>query len=262
MTTVIGSIRLALVIGAAALLGACGNHAASSNGQAASTTQPSLGSATSPEAVQQAAAAAKAASLPQPDWSTPDSAYVPITKGTQLMFLYSAFSGLPPDYDKMAQAFSNDYASTSDVFKKQTLLTALRPKLDAGITDARQHPYVIWTIGRYDASLSHYEMAQHAFALNANILQQGGSGYMSDASAYNIAFTNGTQFLQLHVTDEATAHAIENIVSGSQSFGGLKIYAFVQSTDDTSSPTVEAMITKVELLGPQGNVLFTQTAKH
>lgn len=115
---------LLVIASVAALLSACSSHLALSANSASDSANAnaSLSNAVSPEAVQQAAKAAKAASLPQPDWNTPDGAYVPVTKGSQLMFLYAASSGMPPDYDNMASAISQDYSMTSDQFKKHDML--------------------------------------------------------------------------------------------------------------------------------------------
>jgi hypothetical protein len=227
---------------------------------APSNANPSLSNAVSPEAVQEAAKAAKADSLPQPDWNTPDSAYVPVTKGSQLMFLYAAFSGMPADYDKMASAISQDYNMTSDQFKKHDMLAALKPKIDAGIADAKAHPYIIIT--EDNPNLGHYDFQRKAFPVGSALFQSGGYERFFDAGAnYTLSVTNGQTFQQLNVPNENLAKTIEAQVSH---YGNFKerIYAFVQGTDDSSGPMINAEITKVELLDSRGQVLLQQAASH
>jgi hypothetical protein len=115
---------------------------------------------------------AKASSLPQPNWSTPDSAYVEITKGSQVMFLDAAFSGMPPNYDKMAQVFSSAYRMENDAFKKHDLLAAIQPKLDAGIAEAKAHPYITWTDGN-SLQLAAYDFGTHSFPDNSALFTGG-----------------------------------------------------------------------------------------
>lgn len=257
-------LSLSLLLSSAVIvLGACSSHPAPSTNAAPDSAgaNASLTNAVSPEAVQQAAKAAKAASLSQPDWNTPDGAYVPISKGTQLMYLYAAFSGMPPDYDKMAATISQDYSMTSDQFKKHDMLAALKPKIDAGIADAKAHPYIVFTDG--NPNLGHYDFQRKAFPVGSALFQSGGYERFFDANAanYMLSVTNGHPFQQINVADENLAKTIEAQVS---QYGNFKerIYAFVQGTDDSSGPMVNAEITKVELLDPRGQVLLQQTAAH
>ena len=258
----------ATAFAAALLLGACSKSAPTASAPAGS--QPSLSNALSPAAVEQAAKAAKASNLPQPDLSTPDSAYVDLTKGNQVMFLDAAFSGLPANYDRMAQAYSSDYRSTSDTFKKHDLLVALQPKIEAAIADAKAHPYITWNDEAPFSTMSrigHYDFNQKTFADNSIIFLQGGYISFSDNSGYNLAVTNGPAFQQIHVADEAKAREIEDLVGKGDQFGKgqalrVKIYAFVQTTDDSGIPTPQAMITKVQLLDSHGQVLLEQSAPH
>lgn len=262
-------LSLLLVISSAtALLSACSNHPVPSANSASDSANAnaSLSNAISPEAVQQASKAAKVASLPQPDWNTPDSAYVPISKSTQLTYLYAAFSGMPPDYDKIASAISQDYSMTSDQFKKHDMLAALKPKIDAGIADAKAHPYIIITD---DPQLGHYDFQRKAFPVGSALFQAGGYEQIVDTSGpvihlvggERLSVDNGQPFQQLNVPDENLAKTIEAQVS---QYGNFKerIYAFVQGTDDSSGPTVNTEITKVELLDQRGQALLQQTATH
>lgn len=235
-------------------LGACSKSSPSSSGK---TPAPSLNSALSPSAVRKAAKQAKADSLPQPDPNTPDSAYVHVTKGNQVMFMYAAFSGLPVDYDTLMQSYSNAYRMTSDAFKKHDLLGALKPKVDAAIADAKAHPYITWTDD--SPQIEHYDFSQKSFQVGSALFQQGGYLTFFDNPGYVLAVTNGDAFRQLHVADQGKARAIEAMVGKYPSMK-LKVFAFVQSTDDSSTPTVQARITKVQLVDAHGQVLLQQKA--
>lgn len=251
------AIKTLALLTAVIFLSACSKSAPSSDSSSNTKSQPSLSNALSPAAVQQAAQTAKTASLPQPDYSTPDNAYVSIDKGNQLMFLYAAFSGLPADYDTMAQAFSNEYRATSDAFRKHDLLAALQPKLNAEITDAKAHPYI--TLLDDSPQLAHYDLTQKSFHVSSAEFLQGGYFRYYDNNGYILAFTNGQAFQQLHVTDDVKARTIEAMIDRYPS-PHLKIFAFVQTTDGSGTPTVQATITRVQLLDSHGQVLFEQAA--
>ena len=234
-----------------------------------SAPAPSVSSVLSPYAVQQtkekfekdakvAAALAKQASLPTPDPNTPDSSYLPINNADQLMFLYAANSGLPADYQSMAENFSEDYRNIRDTFRKRDLLTALTPKLDDKIADAKAHPYLLWT----DSSpgLDHYDFNRKGFAVNTALLSGSGFGYISNMYGRNhqIAFSNGEDFQFLPVADETTAREIESMIGNYNAHLELKIFAFAQSTDDNQH-AVLAKITRIQLVG-KGNRMLAEHA--
>lgn len=258
---------IALSICSALLVVGCSN---SGDQAGRSSPTPSISSAISPYAVQQAkekvekdakvaAELAKQASLPTPDRNTPDSTYLPINNAEQLMFLYAANSGLPADYQSMAENFSEDYRNSTDTFRKRDLLAAITPKLDAKIVDAKAHPYLLWT----DSSpqLDHYDFNRKGFAVNTALLSGRGFGYISSMYGRNhqIAFSNGEDFQFLPVADETTAREIESMIGKYNVHLELKIFAFAQSTDDNQH-AVLAMITKVQLVGKNDRILAEQVA--
>ncbi|EIM04444.1 MULTISPECIES: DUF4852 domain-containing protein [Gammaproteobacteria] len=249
------TIQSTALVAAMFVLAACSGK---QNDSAAPATKPAVSDLLSPAVLQKAAAQAKQNSLPKPDYITPDSAYVEITKGNQLMFLYAAFSGLPPDYDKMASAFSSEFRNTSDEFKKHDLMAAIKPKLDAEIANAKAHPYVLLTDD--NPGLSHYDFDKKSFQIGTAEFQSGGYFRYYDNGNYVITLTNGEAFQQLPVADEAKAKTIESLVSKYQSIH-MKIFAFVQSTDDSGTPTVQATITKIQLLDSHGQVLLEVAGK-
>lgn len=244
-------MKIAATAMAATLLAACSKSAPNT------ASQPTLSGALAPAAVQQAAQAAKSQSMPQPDWSKPDSAYVEITKGTQVMFLDAAFSGMPPNYDKMAQVYSSAYRMETDAFKKRDLLAAIRPKLDAGIADAKSHPYIMWTDNT--PQLGNYDFGTHSFPDNSALFASTGYMSFSDAYGYNLSVTNGSAFQRFVVPDEAKARRIESL-RGQWMALRFRVFAFVQGTDESQTPTVQAVITKAQILDKNGQVLFEQVA--
>lgn len=208
---------------------------------------------------QQAQQQANTGSLPQANFNTPDTAYVVLTDGSQLMYLYAAFSGMPPDYDKMASMMSQDYRAASDEFKKHDMLVALKPKIDAGIADAKAHPY--FTFISSNPQIGHYDFQRKAFPLRTGLFQPNGSVPFPGPYPYELMVTNGQVFQQLNVPDESLAKIVEALVSRNENFT-LRIYAFAQGTDDSNSPMVEAQVTKVELIGSNGQALLQVVAPH
>lgn len=268
MLRVCSILTIAVVAG---LLGACSSHPGAT-GSASPTTSSSMlqkldafthpqssSAATAPDASQPGAAAA--ANLAQPDWNTPTTAYVPVTSGNQLMFLYTGMSGLPPDWDTLAGHYSNDYAQTNDAFRKHDLMAALQPQMQAAVANAKAHPYIVWDAG--DPQLSPYDFTRKGFPIGNNELDPSSQLYVSDNSDYHLAFTNGNQFQFMPVADETVAKQIEQMRAAGRWNDPIKlrVFAFAQSADP-STDTVKAVITEVQLIGPHGNTLYTQAAKH
>ena len=233
------------------LLSGCSKSGKSDN-QAAnqpSTDKPSLSAALSPQGVKAAAIAA----LPQANPNTPLDQYTPLTSGNQLMFLYYGLSSMPVDYEKIAQKYSQEYRSTSDVFKQKDILNALKPRIDAEIAQAKNNRYFMM---RGDANLSNYDFNAEDFPNNDALLSSGGYGYFYDNNGYHYSFTNGADFKMLKVADEAKARQIEGMVN---KYPSMKIvyYAYAQDIDPNSM-TVKAQIVKVKLLDASGNELYAQ----
>jgi len=248
--------HLTLALAAALSLAACSGQKDQS-APAATADKASVSDALSPAAIQKAAEAAKAATLPQPDANTPDASYVKITSGNQLMFLYAAYSGLPPDFASMANAYSREYRGTNDSFRKHDLLVAIQPKLEAEIANAKAHPYVIWDTD--SPNLNHYDFDRKGFVSDSGYLDEGGYGYFYDNSDYKLGFSNGSDFKFLSVTDDTLARRVESLV-GKYNSMSLRIFGFVQTTDGSNTNLVKALITKVQVLDNKGNLLFEKKA--
>lgn len=253
------SMRLLPALIAALVLGACSSgHAPGMPAGSSNAPQATDGSHASPQGGAQAATSnALPSNLPRPDGNMPDSSYVTVTSGNQLMFLYTALSGLPPDWDAMARNYSSDYARANDAFRKHDLLSALKPRMQAAIADAKAHPYIIWNAG--DPGLSAYDFTRKGFPVGTGQIDPSGYVYVSDNSSYHLGFTNGSSFQFLPVPDENVAKRIEQL-RASYTNMSLRVFAFAQSADP-SNDTVKAVITKVQLLGPHNELLLEEKAK-
>ncbi len=236
---------LALALFLAGSLAACSKH----GDQPASPAQskaPVLG-------VQQAAPA----ELEQPNPLVSASSYIPITSGNQLMFLYYALSKMPPDFESMAMSFSQDYRNTNDAFKKNDIMSALKPQMLAAIEAAKSQRYGIWTLDY--VPVGHYDFNKKSFFLNSPFLTGNGTGYYRDNSSYQVNLKNGDAFNAMPVADENVAKQIEALVSRGQGFT-VKIYFFAQSAD-LSQHYVNAVATRVDLIDRGGNILASNPAK-
>jgi len=226
---------LPALLAIAVLLSACGK------------TETATPAASAPVAANVADMAAKAqvkaaaASLPQADAATPTSSYVDITSGHQLMYSYLALSGVPPDYAAVAQRISREYAGSNDAFRKQEVLDALKPQIDAKVNEAKAKRYLRYQINGQGA-LSPYAMDKAAFP--AKFADAGTYYYMYDNGDYKLAFTNGDGYSLLKVGQEA-ARKSEAARSGYKDFA-IVVYAYAQDADMASNQ-VKAQFVKVAI---------------
>ncbi len=176
--------------------------------------------------------------------------YISIDSGNQVMFLYYGLSGMPPDYDAIARAYSSDYRSTSDAFRKQDILSAIKPRIEGHIADASTQRYFIYEI---DPNLDHYDFTAKAFPVRN--MADGVNWYVNDNSDYKLSFNNWDEFNELSVTDETIARQIEQLVGSFRSFS-LLVYGFAQEVD-LNQKVVKAQVVKVVLRDARGNTLAT-----
>lgn len=245
---------LLLALSAALHLAACGDKAAqATKAQAPTPAAPNLAQATSPQAVRDAQAAAARDALPNADTATPESSYITLDSGNQLMYAYLALTGMPPDYPQIANSVSKDYARATDEFRKHDLLVALTPKIDAEIAAAKSRRYFKMTLQN---PIGKYSFDQKGFPLDNSLWEAGAYRYFFDNGEYKLGFSNGEAFRYLGVRDEATARAIE---AQRARFDAVKltVYGYLQSAD-TAQKIVTAQIVKVALVDKQGNVLAAQ----
>lgn len=222
----------------------------SSDTQQAATpaTQPAANIAdlTSPAGQKQIAEKA----LPVGDASRALTEFRTVDSGNEVMFLYYGLSNLPADYDKIAQSYSRDYQTTSDSFRKQDLLKALKPRIDAAIAAAKDSRYVV--LSAQGASLEAYDFSRKGFQVT-NVAQSGSYQYFFDNSNYTIEYTNGADHTFIKVDDEASARAIEEMRSHYRPLT-VRLYTFAQDADPASN-RVKLQILHTQLLDATGRVL-------
>lgn len=191
--------------------------------------------------------------LEKGDKAHPLNEYRAIENGNDLMFLYYGLVNMPIDFEKIANAYSNDYQQTTDTFRKQDILKALKPRIESEISKAKSARYITWTIQNpYSSVLGSYQMASKSFPLQN--LREGDSYYFQDRAAnYALDFTNIDEFKFLSVTDENKARAIEAMVSKNTGMT-MKIYAFAQD-GNPSNTHVKAQILKIEITGVHGEAI-------
>lgn len=217
--------RLLAACALAAMLSACNDKPA---GPAVS---PAVGNPATPPVL-----------LPQADGATPQDSYIPVSSGNQLMYSYLALSGMPVDYEAVAQRISREYNGTGDAFRKQAVLDALKPRIDAEVQSARGHRYLRYQIAG-QGTLEPYAMAQKAFP--SKLGEAGAYYYMFDNSEYKLALANGGRFALLQVPEEA-ARKIEAARSAYRELG-VVLYLFAQDVD-IAQRQVKAQIVRVGIV--------------
>lgn len=237
-----------LVAATLASLAACGERADANKGAA-----PNLADVTAPAAMEAIKQDVKRAALPKANKATPADEYVEISSGNQIMFSYLSLAAMPVDYKEIAGIYSRDFANAADEFRKNDLLTALKPKIDAEVAKAGQRRYAKVTI---DRPIEKYDFDKKGFPLESSVWESGSYRYFSDNSAYRVGFSNGDAFRYLSVAAEDSARAIEAMRSAYEPLQ-LVVYFYTQEAD-VSNKTVKAEIVKVDLLSKHGKVLASQ----
>jgi len=246
------AVRKSLLLAALLFLAACSDKSATDPAKPA----PTLADIRSGASQQQAIEAARRAVLIKPDAALPDSAYQKVDSGDQLMYLFYAVSGLPADMDKIANALSQDYRSTSDGFKKQDIVKSLQPRVATEVERAKQQRYVIWETD--DTPIERYDFARKVFPVRPVFWDGNNSFYFYNNSNYHLSFAGEEAVRALKVEDEGTARQIEGQLAKGQRMR-LRLYVFAQDVDMNSN-TVKAQVVRIELLDPQGHALLRSGA--
>jgi hypothetical protein len=240
---------LMLLLASLLALTACkqdANEPGAANADATPAPSGMLGAATD-----KVKARAAAAAVPQPDASKPLSSYPELESGQQIMFLYVAASRLPPDFAKLAEAFSSEYRETSDSFRKNDLMQAIRPQLEEKIALAKAAPYGWMEIEDSD-NLGAYDFERKGFPVGE--FEDSKYRYFNDNYNYKIGWANYSQLAFIPVADEATARQIEAMRSNYGNTPRLKVYFFAQSAD-LDNERVNAVVTRVQVTDKSGRVL-------
>lgn len=226
------------------LLAACGGGK-----DEATNTTPPAGSLLE-AAKEKGTETAKQNALPKPDANKPLSSYPELTSGQQVMFMYAAASKLPPDFEKMAEVYSREYRQSSDAFRRNDLLQAIKPQIEQGIAQAAAHPYA-W-VELEDAQLQGYDFQRKGFVVD----EFGGSisRYFNDVPQYTYTWINRDQLAFVPVADEATARELEALRGKWDRKPHLKVFFFAQSAD-LNAQKVNAYVTHVQVTDRTGRVL-------
>jgi hypothetical protein len=248
----ITTIVIATIIAAA--LSACGDKAAEkATDKQPAAGKPNLADVTSGKNAAAIKDAVVQAALPKADKNTPAESYVELNSGNQLMFAYLGLMNTPPDYKDIADQYSKDYSRSSDEFKKNDLLNALKPRIDTEIAKAKTSRYVKLSL---DRPVEKFDFEKKAFPLNSSLWDSSSYRYFSDNSNYKLSFSNGDVFRFLKTPTEEEARKIEGLRAQYRDLQ-LVVYAFVQDANP-SARSIRAEIVKVVLLDNKGNVLATQ----
>ena len=190
------------------------------------------------------------ASLPQPDPARPLASYPELKSGQQVMFLYAAASRLPPDFEKMAEAYSSEYRSTSDAFRKNDLMKAIKPQIEQEIAAAVAQPYA-W-VELDDTDLESYDFGRKGFSVGE--FSSDHHRYFRDVYTYSYSWANRGAVVFMPVADETLAREIEAMRTQWNNKPRLKVFFFAQSAD-LNNQRVNAVVTRVQVTDRKGRVL-------
>jgi len=202
---------------------------------------------------EQAKRAAQISALPKADPGTPLSQYKEWRSNRDVMFSYLGLSGLPVNYEVAMQEYSKDYRQSSDEFRKNDILSALKPKLDQEIAAAKTQLYVKmvfdnFRVDKFDFQAKGFPQSQLTSDTNFGWSSEGGR-------TYRAVFTNADQYKLMRVADEAKARSIEERRSKYQNMN-LVIYGFTQDVD-TNNQYVKVQILKISLQDGKGAELLS-----
>jgi hypothetical protein len=193
--------------------------------------------------------------LPKADSNVPDSQFVELDSGYHAGALFYALAGLPPDYERLTMAASQEYRSANDAFRKRDLMQALKPQIDQQIQAYKdpRNRYFTAKLGN-GLPLGHYDFKTSSFPFTQD-LSSGSYHYFNDAPNYTFAFTNGSFFQRFPLSDEQKAKDVESLVTQGLIYQGDAVsYMFAQGAD-TVNNRVLMQIVRMVLHGPgQGEV--------
>jgi hypothetical protein len=197
-----------------------------------------------------ASSPANYSNLPKADPNVPDSQFVELDSGYHTGALLYALENLPPNYEQLAMAASQEYRSTSDAFRKRDLMQALKPQIDQQMLvykDPRNR-YFTFRFGN-GLPLGHYDFKTNTFPFTQD-LSSSIYRYFNDAPNYSFAFTNGIAFQRFPVADEQKAKDIEDMVTKGLIYQGDAVaYTFAQGADPANN-RVLMQIVRMVLYGP------------
>lgn len=187
------------------------------------------------------------------DPNKPFDTYPEIKGGQQLMFQYVAASGLPPDFSKLAEVFSQEYRRSNDSFRRNDLMQALKPQMEQLVAAAKAEPYG-WLVVN-SPELGAYDFERKGFPIGS--LQNHGVLHFNDeAYTYGITWSNAEQMAFAPVENETTAREIEANRSSYNKSPYVKVFFFSEGAD-LNGEDVKGRITQVQIVDRSGRILVS-----
>ena len=193
--------------------------------------------------------------LPEADPSTPESSYIDLKKGEQMMFEALAFSESPIKYGEIVPMLSGQLAAeyrSGDEFRKHDLEEEYKPKIDADIAEAKKQRYVRITLP-FSGNVKSYDFNSKSFPVDDRVIGEGAKIFYPGFNSYGAQFSNYKSFHSIPVPDMDLARKI----SAARTNLKLTIYAFVQSTEKYDH-TMNFQVVKIKLVDENGNVLVSR----
>lgn len=279
-------LLLATCISATLLLAGCtedNSTQLSGNDQETMQASPNTGEAAQQKTQDKAEAQVKATALEPKIIALPDpgpapdlSQYVDITQGNTTAFVFEALRGGAPSLDflKMNLDSSGEVSelleglSSPDRFVSRDAHAKFDANIGALIDKHKDVRYIRLEVAEYLGSklLKQYDFDRQGFEVDANGIFDGGEqrGWISgDSRGHRLLVKNGPEFKFISVTDEATARAIESIVTrGSLGDFRLVMYGYIDDlieAPENREPSTQAWrgldikVQRIELANSQGN---------
>ncbi len=188
------------------------------------------------------------------DPSKPLGAYLVIDNGRKLLALKQLDQPGGPKLEELASNLSEAYAREQDAFKRQDILKALRPELDALLLGAATQRHLAMDFDADQYQVNSYDFQRRAFSLTQMEDNQS-DRYFPDQGSAKVMFPNSRDFVHLVVDDEAVARKIEAL----RHSRGMKmrVYFHVGGFDALNN-SLKAQVMAVSLIAPDGTVLATR----
>ncbi len=200
---------------------------------------------------------ASLSNLSKGDANTPDVQFVELKDPNQLMALYFALAGSPLDYEQIAKNYSGEYQDAKDAFKKQDIVTALKPKIDAEIGNAKSLRYwretIQLNVQSYDTTKKSFGVRNNYDVLNRIAFNTGAGGWSNATFPHAYIYTNFDSYHSIVVTDEKVARQIEQLISKSSPIKA-ELFMYAQNAVDNE---VRMQILRMKLTDDKGNELIT-----
>ncbi len=185
------------------------------------------------------------------------SQYQDMNSGLQIAYTYYALSGEMVNYEKLAlMASPEKYRLEKDSFKKNDLLNALKPQIDAGISKAKLSEARYFHTVMGDArDLDGFDFNTKSFTIMSMPFGDAYRYFDDWSSSYHFTFSNGEKFKTIPIADEAVARKIEALRTNPNAALDLQIVVYFFANDvDVGKTTIKGEIMKVQIQDKKGAV--------